>query len=59
MEEETIKAKVHKWASKTTFHAIPSIAASESIIRKVLWFICLLVSAGLLFINNCISFLSN
>ena len=53
--------KVKKWAGKTSFHAVPHIAASKSNIVKVIWVIFLLISTGFcgyLLISETVKFLS-
>ncbi len=38
--------KIKKWAGKTSFHAVPHIAASKNNVIKIIWLIFLLISTG-------------
>ena len=52
--------KVKKWAGKTSFHAVPHIAASKSNFIKIIWVIFLLASTvfcGYLLISETMRFL--
>lgn len=48
-EDNTVKGKFIKWAESTTFHAIPQIAQTPNKYVKVIWTLCLMLSAGICF----------
>ena len=57
----SLMKKVKRWAGRTSFHAIPHIAATKSNIIKIVWVIFLLISTvfcGYLLISETVKFLS-
>ena len=57
----SLMKKVKRWAGKTSFHAIPHIAASKSNVVKIIWVVFLLISTvfcGYLLISETVKFFS-